>query len=96
MSEIAQKMVHDVITAFASRNPAEAIEIWCVPCSPHLGISGHLCFSVADASCMECTAKLIRAYANIADEMEEAGCDGAAAKVVLNEVAFYGKVRNSG
>jgi type I restriction enzyme, R subunit len=42
----------------------------------------------------QCTAKLIRAYANIANELEEAGYDAAAAKAALDEVAFYEKVRN--
>ncbi len=42
----------------------------------------------------QCTAKLIRAYANIANEMAEAGYDDAAAKAVLDEVAFYEKMRN--
>ena len=42
----------------------------------------------------QCTAKLIRAYANIANEMDDAGYDAAAAKAALGEVAFYEKVRN--
>lgn len=42
----------------------------------------------------QCTAKLIRAYANIANEVEEAGYDAAAAKAMQDEVAFYEKVRN--
>jgi type I restriction enzyme R subunit len=42
----------------------------------------------------QCTAKLIRAYANIANEMGEAGYDTSTAQAVLDEVTFYEKVRN--
>jgi type I restriction enzyme R subunit len=42
----------------------------------------------------QCTAKLIRAYANIANEMEMAGYDAVAANAALDEVSFHEKVRN--
>lgn len=42
----------------------------------------------------QATAKLIRAYANAANEFEQIGYDATAASEILKEVTFYENVRN--